>query len=198
MQFTREGYGLGWYVGHYDGDVLLHHFGGFSGFHAHVSFMPERKIGVVALANEIGFGGFLAELVARYAYDLLRGQPDVDQKYEADLEEYAANARNGRQRIAADRATRAARPRFPARPLTDFAGTYVNPHYGTIVFAIRGDLLATMGPQWSRVEAFDPPRNDFLRVELLGGGSVVRFDFEKGTPAHALTMSGITFERREP
>ena len=69
--YVRTGYGLGWQVGRYRDDVLIHHFGNFSGSRAHVSFMPERGLGVAVLVNEDAVAGELADLVANYAYDIL-------------------------------------------------------------------------------------------------------------------------------
>jgi CubicO group peptidase (beta-lactamase class C family) len=194
-QFTREGYGLGWHVGHYDGDVLLHHFGGFNGFHAHVSFMPERRIGVAALANDASLGGALAELVARYAYDLLLEKPGIEEKYEQELNEYAGAARQRRQRVAADRARRAARPQSLPRPLSAYAGDFENSSYGRLTLAVVGDRLeATMGPLWSRVEVYDAQR-EALRVELTGGGVVMQFTFDDQGEAQAVEVSGIRLTR---
>lgn len=194
-QFTREGYGLGWHVGHYDGDVLLHHFGGFNGFHAHLSFMPERRIGVAALANDASLGAALAELVARYAYDLLREKTGLEEKYEQALDEYAVAARNARQRVAADRARRAARPQTLPRPLAAYAGSFANTQYGQLTLTVVGDRLeATMGPLWSKVEVYDAER-EALRVELTGSGSVVQYTFDGQGQARSIEVSGVTLTR---
>jgi len=194
-EFTREGYGLGWHVGHYDGDVLLHHFGGFNGFHAHLSFMPERRIGIAVLVNDASLGASLAELVARYAYDLLREKPGLDEKYDQALRDYAVAARTVRQRVAADRARRASRPQTLPRPLSAYAGTFANPDYGAVTFTVVGDRLeATMGPLWSKVEVYDANR-EALRVELTGGGSVVQYAFDGQGQARSIEASGMRFTR---
>ncbi len=196
MEFTRNGYGLGWHTGEYDGDVLLHHFGGFPGFHSHVSFMPERRIGVAAFANDIILGTFLAEVVARYTYDLLLGKPGIDEKYRKELEGYRENAARLRIRLAAGEEQLATRPRRPHRPLSDFAGGYLNEEYGMLEFVIVGDSLeAVMGPIRSNVTAFEESRADFLRIDLVGRGTVVHFLFGEDGPAHSAKMSGVLYER---
>lgn len=56
-RFHRFGYGVGWYLADYEGDTLYHHFGSFSGFRAHISFMPASRIGVAVLMNELSYAG---------------------------------------------------------------------------------------------------------------------------------------------
>ena len=197
-KFSRTGYGLGWQTGEYDGDTFLHHFGGFSGFHAHVSLMPEHKIGVAVLVNESSLGSFLADIVARYAYDTLLEKERVDETYATELAELKRNAAQRRERIAADRARRAARPQTLPHPLTAYAGVYENPEYGRVEFRLVGDKLeATMGRLWSAVEVYDGKANA-LRVELTGGGSVVRFQFGEDDRAEGLQFGPATFRRVTP
>ncbi|MEM9305362.1 MAG: serine hydrolase domain-containing protein, partial [Pseudomonadota bacterium] len=62
--YRRESYGLGWHRGRYDGDVLVHHFGSFPGYRSHLSFMPERDIGVAVFTNTGGPGFPVVDLVA--------------------------------------------------------------------------------------------------------------------------------------
>ncbi len=81
--YVRTGYGLGWQVGRYGDDLMLHHFGNFSGNRAHVSFMPDRKLGVAVMINEDAVAGVFADLVANYVYDWFRGIPDLDATYQA-------------------------------------------------------------------------------------------------------------------
>ena len=42
LDFKRDGYAWGWYTGNYKDKRMLHHFGGFDGAHAHMSFLPEH------------------------------------------------------------------------------------------------------------------------------------------------------------
>ena len=50
--FTGDGeYGLGWQIGKYRNEKVIYHHGGFAGYRSHVSFMPEKKIGVGVLVN---------------------------------------------------------------------------------------------------------------------------------------------------
>ncbi|MDX1407059.1 MAG: serine hydrolase domain-containing protein, partial [Saprospiraceae bacterium] len=101
-KFHRNGYGLGLYQADFAGERLMHHFGGFEGYMAHASFMPERGIGVAAFCNESMLGGRLPHLVAAYIYELLLGKQDVESRYRAELQEWKQEI-EARQDQLADR-----------------------------------------------------------------------------------------------
>ncbi len=93
-RFRRTGYGLGWYHSDFEGELLMHHFGGIDGYHAHVSFMPEHDIGVVALVNTDAYGAStLTHMAAAYAYETLLGHLDVEQEYAEELADRSGRTR---------------------------------------------------------------------------------------------------------
>src|SRR5687768_1362208 len=186
-----NGYGFGWQIGTLGADTILTHGGGFLGFSTHMSFMPQRRIGVVVMTNENGTGSALAELAARAVYgQLISGQPLSSDS----LSRLRTEAAAARERIAADRARRAARPQTLPFPLEAYAGTYENELYGRLVFSVvNGKLEARAGQAWSAVEVFDGAQNA-LRVELTGSGTVARFTFE-GNRAVVVDVSGVRFGR---
>jgi CubicO group peptidase (beta-lactamase class C family) len=186
-----NGYGFGWQIGTLGADTILTHGGGFLGFSTSMSFMPQRRIGVIVMTNENGTGSALAELAARAAYSrLISGKgfsPD-------SLARIRTEAEGFRERVAADRARRAARPQTLPFPLEAYAGSYENELYGRVVFSVvNGKLEARAGQAWSAVEVFDGAQNA-LRVELTGSGTVARFTFE-GSRAVAVEVSGVRFGR---
>ena len=186
-----SGYGFGWQIGTLGADTVLMHGGGFLGFSTSMSFMPQRRIGVIAMTNDNGTGSALAELAARAVYArLVRGEamsPD-------SLARLRTEAAGARERVAADRARRAARPQTLPFPIEAYAGTYENDQYGRIVFSVvNGKLEARAGAAWSAVEVFDGA-NNALRVELTGSGTVARFTME-GSRAVSVDISGVVFRR---
>ena len=192
--WPRHGYALGWQVGTYGGDTLLHHFGGFPGFDAHVSFMPGRRIGVAVLVNG-GMGGSLMNQVAQYVYDVAAGGVDADSaaaERSAELSELIARVRD---QIANNRAERRARPQELPHPLSAYAGTYESPTFGRMVWTVEsGRLVARIGALSSVAEAYRAADN-ILRVELIpASGNSVRFAFEGDTAAR-LVWQDVTFER---
>ena len=193
--FSRDGYGLGWHVGVFDGSRQLHHFGGFPGFHTHVSFMPDEGIGVVVLVNDSGLGAGLATSVASFAYDAFRGLDSLDTRSADYMKALSERGESRRDRIRADRERRAARSQELPHPLEAYTGIYESPGLGKMAWTIHdGRLHARIGLAQSVVEVFNGEKNQ-LRVELTGSGMVVSFDFPEGADrAAALTVAGERFE----
>jgi len=194
--YVRTGYGLGWQVGRYGDDVLIHHFGNFSGSRAHVSFMPERRLGVAVMVNEDAFAGDLADVVANYAYDWFAGLPDIDAVYDAKLDALITERERRRTGIAGAEAARAKRPRTLSLPNAAYVGNYANAAYGTLTIREAGERLSVaIGVQQALADYLTEPEG--LRVELTpfrGEGVVFRLD-AAGRP-NALTYQDAVFERR--
>jgi len=93
-RFDRFAYGLGWYLADYEGELLVHHFGGFRGAQAHMSFMPERGIGVVVLTNA---DVPLAHSIAAFVYDSLLRKADARKHLDEDVQRLVS----GEQKFAA-------------------------------------------------------------------------------------------------
>lgn len=198
-RYVRTGYGLGWQSADYEGERMIHHFGGFQGWHAHISFLPERGIGVAVLINDSSpLNGNAPDVIATYAYDLLLGRPGVNAKYAAERERMARNAAEARQRIRADWERRAARPSTPEERKPFFVGAYENEMMGTVDVRLRDgrELWATLGNMSARLDPFTRP--DALRVEFLpGSGQVMQFFFrDDHTPADTASINGMVFRRR--
>ena len=194
--FTRTGYGLGWNIGTYNGETLLQHNGGFSAFGAHVSFMPERKIGVVVLSHEASIGAGLADSVAQYVYDFFLRKPDFQEKWAKRLETIPQIIKDARQRTANDLARRKTRPQTLSHPLDAYAGVYESEDGGRMEWrVINSKLVASVGVLRSETEVFDATK-DILRVELTPGqGEIVKFIFS-GDRAERAEYQGMVFTRK--
>ncbi|MEO0558770.1 MAG: serine hydrolase [Bacteroidota bacterium] len=196
--FEREGYSLGWQTGTYDGDAMLHHFGGFAGFHAHTSFMPDRDLGVVVLANNSNVGGRLAMLFATFAYDWWSAEPSerdgVLARTREARDEISVQVKASLDRYARSLAQRAERTWQLSLDPAAYTGTYVNADYGTMVVEqADGELAARFGRLHAVGTPFTQPET--MRVELIPGrGQAIRFRLDGNRP-NALTWSGETFER---
>lgn len=193
--YTRESYGLGWQIGHYGDDVLIHHFGNFAGSRAHVSFMPARRLGVVVMVNEDAVAGDLADLIANYVYDWHAGRPDLEAAYDAALGDLVDRRDLARASIARQQAERGARPWMLARPVVAYAGTYESPLMGSVQVAERdGALVVSVGVMEAVAEPFTRPES--IRVELAPlQGQVMLFSADGETP-DSLEFLGETFTRR--
>ncbi len=192
--YHRYGWGLGWDLGTFEGDTLIHRFGSFPGFRSHVSFMPRHKIGVVVLVNESFLGSRLADMVASCIYDRLLEKTGVEEKHRNLLAQFKEESAKGRARIAEDRAKRAARPQQLPHPLAAYTGAYENAEYGRMDWrVVDGKLEASMGLLHSSVEVYDAEKNQ-LRVELTGRGEVIEFSLH-GDRAEAITYDELRFVR---
>lgn len=194
--YTRTSYGLGWQIGGYGDDVLIHHFGNFAGSRAHVSFMPDRDIGVVVMVNEDLVAGDLADLIANYVYDRRAGGAEVNGLYEQRLDEFVARRDDRRARIAADRRSRADREWTLTQPPAAYAGDYESPALGRIrVEAVDGRLTVAMGVMQAVGEPF--PHPEAVRVELAPfRGETLVFTLDEAGAVTGLTYQGQQFDRR--
>lgn len=193
--FHRFGWGFGWDLGTYEGDTLVHRFGGFSGYRSHMSFMPAHGVGVVVLVNGDGPASAAADLLATYAYDRLLGKPDLERQYAARLTELRERVAASRSALADELAERRARLAPLPQPLQAYAGSYENERLGRLEFrVVAGGLEARLGVAHSRAEVFDAAANQ-LRIELAGG-LVASFAFPTGGgAASSVRVAGEDFVR---
>ena len=68
--YKRTGYSLGWDVAEYQKELILTRFGGLAGISFHISFLPEKDIGIIAFSTE-NRAFALPHLMANYAYNQL-------------------------------------------------------------------------------------------------------------------------------
>lgn len=193
--YTREGYGLGWHMGRYGNDLLVHHFGGFSGSRAHVSFMPDRRLGVVVMVNEDLVAGDMADLVANYVYDWFAGMPDIETVYDDRISALVAQRDQRRAAIAAGVESRGQRPRTLTLPNEAYAGVYLSPALGTLTVRQSGDRLElSIGALHALAENFTQPES--IRVELVPyQGQAAQFEISEGQPV-AVNLAGYRFVRQ--
>jgi CubicO group peptidase (beta-lactamase class C family) len=192
--YGREAYGLGWYRGPYRDEVMYHHFGGFTGARAHVSYIPARRIGVAAFVNDSGVSPVFTDAVANFVYDRSAGRDDAVSAFDAKLEALVQRRDQLFQRITANRAERAARPWTLTRAKQAYAGAYENRQFGRMEITADGDHLnVSYGVLHSTTEPFTQP--DSIRVELLpNSGEAIVFQGDGAQP-NALRYNDQTYER---
>lgn len=75
--YDRTGYSLGWDVAQYQGNKILTRFGGLAGISFHISYMPEKKVGIIAFSND-NRAYILPHLIANYAYNQINNPTTAD------------------------------------------------------------------------------------------------------------------------
>jgi CubicO group peptidase (beta-lactamase class C family) len=141
--FTHQmSYGLGWVIQDYRSLKQYSHGGSIDGFRAHMTLVPEAKLGIALLNNLHQTQMNLA--VSNSIIDKLLGLPYKDWNAH-----FQALEKEGEK--AADAARKAAlakqHPKTkPSRELTAYTGTYEDPAYGTAKVSLEKDKLVW---EWS-------------------------------------------------
>ena len=190
--FKRHGWGVGWDLGRHEGELIVHRPGAFLGFTSHASFMPERRVGVVVLANAGGPAANAVSLVAAYAYDAMLGRSDLEPRRTGALE----RIRELRERRVASAAKRrVAGQGGQSSELTKLVGEYSNPGLGTMHVARRlSGLRVTMGIMESDAVWLDPAQLTFFTD--LPSDEVIQFRRPAGAAAATeVVYLGRTFDR---
>lgn len=195
LDFNRTGYARGWYTGEYKGRQMLHHFGAFPGFHAHLSFIPEADVGLVVLNNEDFLSARLTSLIADYAYGLLLDEPDIDARAHTRFDDLLEKAKGLKQAATKQREKIQGRAWNLSLPREAYAGTYSNELLGDMTVTMDRDqqLIVSWGRLSSAATAFEGA--DQVRVEFApNSGNVLAFSI-KGDAVDALHFEKMTFTR---
>ena len=137
LGYKRFAHGLGVYSADYEGDVLMHHFGG----ETHLSYMPEHGYGVIVLTNELNVGVHVTHALASTIYDMLLGKKHISARIENRLSEIAEREAKGAGRL--EQYLAQVRKNAPDAPpvyaAADLIGDYVDPRLGEMSVIAEGD-----------------------------------------------------------
>lgn len=194
--FKRSGYAFGWYSGPYKGELMLHHFGGFPGYSAHLSFIPERQIGLVILHNEDVLSRDLNNLIADYCYGLLLGDAGTKTRVKAGFTKLQQKLLQLPAMKQAQQQKVLSRKTLLRLPPASYIGRYFHPQLGEMTVSLNAQQQLEF--RWGALQAiatgFDTP--DELRLELVpNSGEVVKFGVEQNE-VRQLTLSGMTFSKQ--
>lgn len=194
--FNRAGYAWGWYKGEYQKQQLLHHFGGYAGTFSHLSFMPERKIGLVILNNEATLGWKISQDISDIAYRIMLGQPESEIKKIADelLLSSLERSKKISNKVKAQKLERGSQAWGLTLDRSYYTGEFHHPLGGNIeininsndqLFIQLGNLKATATPG---VE------ENSVRVEFIPGsnGDLLNFNVKDGV-VHYIDYEGTIY-----
>jgi CubicO group peptidase (beta-lactamase class C family) len=140
---VQMSYGMGWVVQDYRGVGLCSHAGAVDGFRAHITLIPEKRIGIVLLNNLQNTRMNLA--LSNSLVDLLLGLPRKDWNA-LDAEALRKDGAAATEK-ASERESQRRRDTKPSRELAAYAGVYENPAYGMVRVTLeKGALVWT----WNR------------------------------------------------
>ncbi len=195
--FSGDGeYGLGWQIGKYKTDKVIYHHGGYAGYRTHVSYMPDKRIGVGVLVNNDLAGGRVADMLAAYAYDLWNGTANLETDYAKQLQDFADLYARRKQETIAEAANRAKRTSQLTDPLTAYVGKYSNDIFGTIEITVDGQSLGVrMGYMYAVSTPFTQPNTIRVAMEPGGNGEVIGFAKDAQGKIVSINYRGQTFTR---
>jgi hypothetical protein len=193
--FDREGWAAGWDIGSYQGERMVSRFGSYSSTRSHLSMLPARRTGVVAQATGPAASS-ATDIIAALVYDLEAGRANARAEATQRLNERIARIPQMVREMAEHEAVRRSRQSPLERPLRDFAGSYFNERFGTLVFYEKSGVLRyRWGVLDGPSEVYDAGRNQ-LRIEVAGDGRIAAFAFDRGHPAaQSLELGNVRFER---
>lgn len=197
LDFARSGYAWGWYRGEYKNRTMLHHFGGFSGFHAHLSFMPAEGIGLVVLNNDDMLGARLTNLIADYVYGKLLDEKGVEDKLAKRFDQLLVKAKGFRSMLQKQRQEIRARPWNLSLPNEAYTGIYSNELLGNMSVALDDD--GQMIIRWGRLTTTTTGYAEQNRVRVSfapNSGHVLAFQVEDGS-VQSLEFNDMSF-RKQP
>jgi CubicO group peptidase (beta-lactamase class C family) len=125
-------YGLGWYVGDYKGQPLIHHGGNTLGFTSDFAFLPDAGLGILILANGQGTN-VMNEAIRTRLWELVFAQP-------AEAE---AGALYALEQANAERIELASQisDTLDVAAITPLLGRYTNDALGPMSLALENDKL---------------------------------------------------------
>ena len=180
LQFDRPEMGLGWYLGRYRNALLVHHFGSYTGAHAHCSFMPSAGIGVAIVANWDGAARPLLHQITADIYDAQLGIVADDP--------WPALLRDAKRSLKKEaRSVPAPKPLALRHPLAAYEGTYNSDLWGILELDVEGDRLK--GRIGNLPITFLKGRRDRAEIDTPLGGKSLRFETEDEK------VIGITIEK---
>ncbi|MCX7920007.1 MAG: serine hydrolase [bacterium] len=163
--------GLGWMIESYRGERLVRHSGNLVGFSSHISFMPERNLGIVMTTN-IGMSP-LDPIIPLYFYDRMLGLEPIDwnqrKKLEAKKDERDLRLKQ-RKEFAHKPGSK------PSLSLSDYSGVYKHPAYGKVVITVENGKL-NLSYNRARFRLIHLEKDKFKMVEQISGGEKYRVSF---------------------
>jgi CubicO group peptidase (beta-lactamase class C family) len=175
----RVGWSLGWDIAEYKGQRIYLRPGGFTGYSAHISMMPERGFGVVVLSNGGQLSGMMNQHIVDVIYGSLLNEADHDARRVEAENKLQANYAKMIQAQLEEKQKRVARQQPLPLPMASYAGTFEN-ELGTLQCQIKDNqLILKMGIAEADTEVFKAEEHAF-RTELLGRGQILTYVMKDG------------------
>lgn len=194
-------YGLGWFLEDYRGRKVIWHGGSIDGMNALVAFLPEERLGVVALVNlnRDGYNQILPAIMWR-VFDAYLAAPQRDWSSEFLQRVKPAEDKADAKRKEAEKPVPNTKPTLP---LSQYAGHYVSCAMGDAHIVEEGGTLAWQGGplagplQHWQYDTFQLTWTD-VRAGSAQRKSLAAFALNPQSHVSTLTVEGEIEFRRAP
>jgi CubicO group peptidase (beta-lactamase class C family) len=160
---TGTHYGLGWVVLEQEGQRLLIHAGGTSGFTSELAFLPDANLGIAILSNAQNANLFVGAIRSRIL-ELVFARPNLTGAYARRIDEARVRFQEKAARVEP----------LDWAAVDDHAGIYANSALGTVnLKANRESLLFSAGTLVSELRSLGDDTYVFWDPPLAG--SLIRF-----------------------
>jgi len=165
--YGREHYGLGWYIGSYRDETMVHHFGAFTGARAHISYLPDRDVGVAVFTNDDTASFYLTDVIANYVYDLVLGDEQALERAERMVQQLVGDRERELARFVEREQERNNTPWQLSLPPEAYVGVYRSQALGTMVVSCEdGQFFVNTGHENpAPAQAHTAPEG--IRFEIL-------------------------------
>lgn len=175
----RVGWSLGWDIAEYKGQKVYLRPGGFTGYSAHMSMMPDRGFGVVVLSNGGALSSMMNQHIVDVIYASLLNEPEHEAKRLEAETKLQSNYAKMLQAQLAEKQKRAARQLPLPLPMSTYAGIFEN-ELGSLQCQIKDNqLILKMGIAEADTEVYKADEHAF-RTELLGRGQILTYVMKEG------------------
>ncbi len=132
--FNGLGYGLGWFINSYHGNLVISHPGGGQGYDSHLILIPGKKMGITVLSNTRNGTAFMVMRML------------MDRIFELDFFDWSNFGYNRwRARYIKEAENESVKKEITETKLPDnagnYTGKYMHPGYGMINIVLRDDVL---------------------------------------------------------
>ncbi|GGE01295.1 serine hydrolase domain-containing protein [Planktosalinus lacus] len=178
--FDGNGYASGWRIGEFEKERIVYHFGGYTGYFAHYSFIPKKNIGMAIFTNT-DMGMTAANLVSKYAYNLYLGNKKELKKAEKILNKKVPKALAQERKAQLDHEQKMAERTWNlSLPEAQYEGIFTSEKYGSVEILYEEGQFVVMAGNLRTIATPFPTENT-MRVELVpGSGTIIGFNLKEG------------------
>lgn len=130
-----SGYGLGWGLYDYFGNMIVTHSGGYDGMYSRVMLIPDQKLGIVILTNS------MSGITSPLCYYILNSFIKKDNRDWSALALERSKENNFHQNEVNKRRAAKKENTKPSLSLSAYIGTYTDPMYGQLQVSLENEAL---------------------------------------------------------